>query len=154
MIWWVAAGPFNVLSVKKNPAIAEKFKAIPEPRRERVLRHAAGEINRRLFRGWNLAQLSAGAILLILLAAGRVHFNLSGLFVILSFLLVVSHTFWIAPAIETLGRSLDFADRALMAESVRRFGWYHRVYVISDMVKAGLLLAALVLLLRRGAVRE
>ncbi|MDA0999276.1 MAG: DUF4149 domain-containing protein [bacterium] len=154
LIWWVAAGPFTVLSTVKNPSIAEKFREIPEARRAQVLRHAAGEINRRLFRGWNVAQLSGGLVLLILLAAGRwrgAHFGVFGLFAVLSFLLVVSHAFWMAPVIETLGRSLDFADRALLAESVRRFGWYHRAYVISDMVKAGLLLAGLSLLLRRGA---
>ena len=59
------------------------------------------------------------------------------------------HAFWIAPRIEALGRALDFADRAAEAGAVRRFGLYHGAYVLTDLLKGGLLLFTLGLLLRR-----
>ena len=70
-VWWAATGTFEVLSARKNAALAEKFEPIPEPRRGKLLRHAAGEVNRRLFRGWNQGQLLLGALTLVLLSWGR-----------------------------------------------------------------------------------
>ncbi|MEE9274764.1 MAG: hypothetical protein V3V62_05610, partial [bacterium] len=64
---------------------------------------------------------------------------------------VLAHAFWFAPQIQALGRALDFADRAREAGTLRTFGLYHGAYVLTDFAKAGLLLASLWLLARKGA---
>lgn len=145
-VWWVATGSFDVLSAEHNPALSQVFKALPAP--ERALRYAAGEVNRRLFRGWNATQLVLGLALLGLTAwrGGRAFPGRRGWLLGLEGVLLVvvlAHLLWLGPQIETLGRLLDFADRATQAEVARRFGLAHAAYVVSDMAKALLLLVAL-----------
>ncbi|MFI5183176.1 MAG: hypothetical protein ACHQNV_02170, partial [Vicinamibacteria bacterium] len=48
----------------------------------------------------------------------------------------------LAPAIESLGRSIDFVPRPLPAVVGRRFGALHGAFVLLDLGKAGLLLLA------------
>ncbi len=150
-VWWSATGTFEVLSAKKNPALAEKLAPMPEGRRAALLHHAAGEVNRRLFRGWNAAQL---VVAIVILGAGLYRQGEGGLLAVLLpgalLAIVLAHVFWLGPAIEAGGRALDFADRAREAEAARQFAFAHGAYVISDMVKAGLLGGALWSTARRG----
>ncbi len=130
-VWWSATGTFEVLSAKKNPALAEKLAPIPEARRGALLHHAAGEVNRRLFRGWNAAQLAAAVLFLAVAFYRR---NAAGILpaVLAGFLLavVLAHLLWLGPAIETGGRALDFADRTREAEAARQFAFAHGAYVV------------------------
>ena len=139
-VWWSATGTFEVLSAKKNPALAKKLAPMPEARREALLHHAAGEVNRRLFRGWNAAQLVAAVLFLAAAfyrreASGMLSVVLAGLLLVV----VLAHVFWLGPAIEAGGRALDFADRAREAEAARQFAFAHGAYVVTDLAKVGLL---------------
>ncbi len=154
-VWWSATGTFEVLSAKKNPALAGKLAPMPEGRREALLHHAAGEVNRRLFRGWNAAQL---VVAVLILGAGIYRRREGGLMnVILPgalLAIVLTHVFWLGPAIEAGGRALDFADRAAEADAARRFAFVHGAYVISDMAKAALLGGAIWMAARWGNMPE
>lgn len=153
-VWWSATGTFEVLSAKKNPTLAGKLVPMQEKGRESVLRHAAGEVNRRLFRGWNLAQLALGVLALV--GASGMKRARSGILlpgVLTSiFVIVLVHTFWLSPEIEASGRALDFADRAREEAAVRRFGYVHGAYVISDMLKATMLAIGLWISVRRARI--
>ena len=135
-------------------ALADKLDPIPDQNRERVLRHAAGEVNRRLFRGWNLAQLVLGVLALV--GASGMKRKRSGSLLpgVLTtiFLIVLVHAFWLSPEIEASGRALDFVDRAREEAAVRRFGYVHGAYVISDMLKATMLALGLWLSIRRAQI--
>ncbi len=150
-VWWSAAGTFEVLSAKKNPELARKLAPMPEARREQVLRRAAGEVNGRLFRGWNAAQ-SAAAI--VVLGAGlrrrREAGGLAGVVLPGALLLIVAvHMFWLGPEIEAGGRALDLAEGA-RAAAARRFAIVHGGYMASDLAKTGLLGWAVGLAARGG----
>ncbi len=151
-VWWSATETFEVLSAKKNPALAEKLAPMPEARRAALLHHAAGEVNRRLFRGWNAAQLAAAVLFL---AAAFYRRKGDGILpaVLAGILLAIglAHFLWLGPAIEAGGRALDFAARAREAEAARQFAFAHGAYVVSDLAKAGLLGWALWGAARRGA---
>jgi hypothetical protein len=158
--WWVATYTFNILSIQKNPGLSQKFEALPPLRRKAVLRHTAGELNRHLFRGWNRAQLLLGALGLLIVFLGQRNGAFRKGRTLLFFLtcaglvIVATHAFWLSPGIERLGRALDFADRAEVADAVKLFGLYHGAYVISDLIKAALLLWAASLAYRAGTRRS
>ena len=142
--WFSAGVTFEVLSIKKTPEISDKFTQIPEARRGRLLRRTAGAINRKMFRGWNMVQLLAGLLVLGLIFRGRgrgVSFHTPSFKYLAAavFAVVLAHVFWLGPGIEQTGRLLDARDAKLAAEAVRRFGIYHGVYVVSDLLKAALL---------------
>lgn len=136
--WFSAGVTFEVLSIKKTPEISNGFTGIPEARRERLLHRTAGAINRKMFRGWNLVQLIAGLLVLGLSCRGRVP-SLQKYLAAAVFAVVLAHMFWLGPGIEQTGRLLDAPDAKLAAEAARRFGIYHGVYVVSDLLKAALL---------------
>ena len=146
-VWFSATTTFSVLSPKKNSAIAQKFGEIPEIARERALRHAAGEVNRAMFRGWNRAQLAVAALVLWAAfslrngGAGRRRWilGISGALL----LIVAAHAFWLGPGIEEAGRALDFAEKSRPPGAAGRMGFYHGAYVVSDMVKAALIVLGL-----------
>ena len=59
-------------------------------------------------------------------------------------LIVGAHVFWFSPKIEALGRILTSAEASAGAPAVQsEFGRYHGAYVISDVLKACLLAAAI-----------
>ncbi len=142
--WFTANVTFEVLSIKKTPEISEKFSQIPEARRGRLLRRTAGAINRKMFRGWNVAQLLVGLLVLGLISRERgrgvsvytptFKYLAAGVFAV-----VLAHVFWLGPGIEQTGRLLDAPDAKLAAEASQRFGMYHGIYVVSDLLKAALL---------------
>lgn len=103
-----------------------------------VLRHLVSEINRAMFRRWAVVQLVLGVTLVGLLwPSGGVPRGLS----LAALAIVVVQALGLAPAIATLGRSVDFLPRPLSASLGRRFGILHACYVGSDIVKAVLLTA-------------
>ena len=142
-VWFSATTTFSVLSPRKNPAIAQKFGQIPPIARERALRHAAGEVNRAMFRGWNRAQLLLAALVFWSAfsaqkgGAGRRRWlpGISGALLAI----VAAHAFWLGPGIEEAGRALDIAGRSRAPGAAGRMGFYHGAYVVSDMVKAALI---------------
>ena len=139
--WFSAGVTFDVLSVRKNPELSKRFEAIPGKERKRALRHAAGEVNRKMFRGWNMAQLALGALILLIFIRARrerspVELALAGALLAI----VLAHAFWLGPGIERTGRALDFAPPGPAAAAARRlFGLYHGIYIVSDLLKAALL---------------
>ena len=142
--WFTANVTFEVLSIKKTPEISKKFTDIPEVRRGRLLRRTAGAINRKMFRGWNVVQLLVGLLALGLIIRGRdcsVGFNVPNFKYLAAavFAVVLAHVFWLGPGIEETGRLLDAPNAKLAAEASRRFGIYHGVYVVSDLLKVALL---------------
>ena len=153
-VWFSATTTFSVLSPKKNPAIAQKFGQIPEPARERALRHAAGEVNRAMFRGWNRAQLVLAALVFWGAfsvrngGAGRRRWLLGISGALLA--IVAAHAFWLGPGIEEAGRALDIAERSRAPDAAGRMGFYHGAYVVSDMVKAVLIALGLWFVVRES----
>ena len=142
--WFSAGVTFDVLSVQKNPELSKRFEAIPNKKRERALRHAAGEVNRKMFRGWNMAQLALGVLILLVFIRARrerspVELALAGVLLAV----VLAHAFWLGPGIERTGRALDFAAPGQAAAARRLFGLYHGIYIVSDLLKAALLAWAL-----------
>ena len=142
-VWFSANTTFSVLSPKKNPAIAQKFGQIPEPARERALRHAAGEVNRAMFHGWNRAQMILAALVLWSAfslkngGAGRRKWVLGITGVLLA--IVLAHAYWLGPGIAEAGRALDIAGRSRAPDAAARMGFYHGAYIVSDMVKAAII---------------
>ena len=58
-------------------------------------------------------------------------------------LIVGVHVFWFTPKIEALGRILTSAEASGGAPAVQgEFGRYHGAYVVTDMLKACILFAA------------
>ena len=99
-----------------------------------------GELNRQNFSGWNLGQMAlAGAALLCALRAGCRGALLS---ICVAGVLVLVLTFWLAPEITALGRSLDFVAREPPPVGLERFNQLHGIYTTLELAKVALLVVA------------
>ncbi|MBI3129603.1 MAG: hypothetical protein HYZ11_18495 [Candidatus Tectomicrobia bacterium] len=143
MVWWSAAGTFQALSPARNPGLAQRLAPLEPARREAFLRFAAGEVNRRMFRGWARAQAVLAALALAAAwAAPRLAGGGTGLRICLALLALTAalQALWLSPEIERLGLELD---RAREEAALRRFGLLHAAFSVTDLVKAALLAAGI-----------
>ena len=144
--WAVATVNFrmvdHVLGPSTRPELQQRLAPLPAPDRREAFRHLASEINRALFGGFGLAQLAAGACLLILVWRAGGSLRLFALLVLALACLQVA----LGIPITSLGRAIDFVPRPLPEEVGRRFGMLHGAFVLLDLTKAGLLMALATLL--------
>ena len=141
-VWWVATNSFDAFDAEKNPAASKLFE--PASTMKLKGRMAAREVNTRIFQAWNRLQLVFCVLLFYLIwRAGRM--SASSLALAGCLLLIVGvHVFWFTPKIEALGRILTSAEASGGAPAVQNeFGRYHGAYVVTDMLKACILLAAI-----------
>jgi hypothetical protein len=148
--WAAASASFRavdrVLGPGQRPELASKLGAVAPEDRRTLLRHLASEINRSLFRRWAILQLLlATALLAAAWSAGVPTRVLVGA----ALAIALAQSIALGPSIETLGRSIDFVARPLPPDVARRFGALHASFVVLDLGKAGLLVAAGFLLARR-----
>lgn len=146
---WVAAtatfgGVDRVLGAGIRPELSSRLAPLAFDDRRLVLRHLASEANRWMFQRLGLAQVAiAVAFLAAAWPASR------GVRVVALAIAAIALTqAGLAPAIESLGRSIDFVARPLPPDVGRRFGALHGAFVLLDLAKAGLLCLAGYLLLR------
>lgn len=148
--WVSATSSFKAVDRVLGPGAPPEFEAriapvAPADRRV-VLRYLASEINRWMFRRWAFVQVGlALALVLFAWAGGTTPRVVTGL----ALVIVLAQTVAMGPAIEALGRSLDFAPRPLPPELARHFGLLHGGFLVLDLGKACLLLASALLLGRR-----
>ena len=146
--WIAATASFGTVDRVLGPEIraemASRLAPLAADDRRIALRHLASEINRWMFRQLGLAQIAL-AVGLVVSAwpAGRA---IRGLAVAVVVIVLIQAS--LAPAIESLGRSIDFVPRPLPPEVGRRFGSLHGAFVLLDLSKAALLLGAACLLAR------
>jgi hypothetical protein len=146
--WVAATASFRavdrVLGPEMRPELSSRLAPLPADDRRIALRHLASEINRWMFARFGLAQIVL-ALCLVITAwpAGRAARG-----AVLAVVVVVLIQASLAPAIESLGRSIDFVPRPLPPDVGRRFGSLHGAFVLLDLSKAALLLLAALLLAR------
>ena len=141
-VWWVATNSFDAFDARKNPVAAKLFE--PASKTKLKGRMAAREVNARIFEAWNRLQIVFCLLLFYLLwRAGRI--NVTSLVLAGCLLFIVGiHVFWFSPKIEALGRILTSAEASAGDTAVQSaFGRYHGAYVVTDMLKACILAAAI-----------
>jgi hypothetical protein len=118
----------------------------PDDRRH-AFRYLAAEINRWMFRGFGLAQVGLGVVLVALVwrAGGSLR-----VLALAALVLVLAQVGVLGPMIATVGRQVDFLARPLPPDLGRRFGIAHGGYVVVDLVKMAALAAISYLLIRRS----
>ena len=148
--WAMASASFRIVDRLLGPEARPQFQAKLAPLsaddRRAVLRHVAAESNRWMFRTWTLAEMVLGALLVA--ASWRIG-PVPRALALVAALAVVVQAAGLAPAISQLGRSLDFVPRPLPPADGRRFGLLHAAYMLADLVKAGVLVPAAVIIARR-----
>jgi hypothetical protein len=148
--WAAASASFRtvdrVLGAGQRPEVGVKLGPVAPEDRRVVLRHLASEINRWMFGRWAVLQLLLGVALLATAWGAGVP---PRLIVGAALAIALAQAFALGPPIEGLGRSIDFVPRPLPPDVARRFGALHASFVILDLAKAGLLLAAGYVLARR-----
>jgi hypothetical protein len=137
--WAVAQASFG----KADAAAANPHAQASGEGARPLLRYLAAEINRAMFGSRTVAELALGLGLVALLFRGPGR----GL-AIAALVVVVLQGALLAPAIASLGRSLDFLPRPLPGDVAKRFGMLHGAYVLLDLGKAALLAWASAALLR------
>jgi hypothetical protein len=147
--WAMAGASFRTVDHLLGPEARPEFKAKLGPLstddRRTILRHVAAESNRWMFRTWTLAEMVLGA----LLVAASWRIGVPRALALVAVVAVVVQAAGLAPAISQLGRSLDFVPRPLPPADGRRFGLLHAAYMLADLVKAGVLVPAAVIIARR-----
>lgn len=140
--WVAATASFRAVDRVLGPEIrlelASRLEPIASADRRLVLRHLASEVNRWMFTRFGLAQLAlaAGLVAAVWSSGGAAR-----LLVLVAAAIVLGQAA-LAPAIETLGRSIDFVARPLPPDVARRFASLHGAFVLLDLAKAGLLVVA------------
>jgi hypothetical protein len=130
-----------------RPELQDRMGTLPADVRRTVFRHAASEANRSMFRTLSVAEL------LIAVALSAVCWRLGPLpraLALGALAVVLVQAVALGPAILHLGRAIDFVPRPLPAEVGRRFGLLHAGYMLGDLVKAGALVAAAWVIVRRS----
>jgi hypothetical protein len=140
--WAMATASFRtadrVLGPAMNPELGRRLAPLAPEDRRAVLRHLASELNRWMFGAGGLAQAAlALAVVSLAWPSGGAQRNLLLAAAVLVLVQLVT-----ARSIVDLGRSLDFLPRPLAPDLARRFGALHAAYVLSDLLKAALLVAA------------
>ena len=148
--WAVASGSFRtterLLGPEARPEMQARLAPLAPDDRRLVLRHAAAEANRWMFRTWAAMEMVLAAALVLLswrLGTGSRWVALAVAAVVLL------QSAAVGPAIAQLGRGLDFVPRPLPPVTGRQFGLLHAAYMLADVVKAAVLAAA-ALIARRG----
>jgi hypothetical protein len=148
--WLMASASFRTAERLLGPDARPEFQARLAPLaaddRRLVLRHAAAEANRWMFRTWAAMEmvLAAALVLLSWRLGTPSRWTALGVAVV-----VVLQSAAVGPAIAQLGRSLDFVPRPLPAATGRQFGLLHAAYMLADVFKA-IGLAAAAFIARRG----
>lgn len=140
---WVAAtatfgGVDRVLGPGIRPELSARLAPMAADDRRVVLRHLASEANRWMFHRLGVAQLALAAALIAATWPASRGVRLVALAVAAIALVQAG----LAPAIESVGRSIDFVARPLPADVARRFGALHGAFVLLDLAKAALLCLA------------
>jgi hypothetical protein len=115
--------------------------------RRHAFRYLAAEINRWMFRGFGLAQVGLGVLMVALVwrAGGSLR-----VLALAALVLVLVQVGVLGPMIASVGRQADFLARPLPPDIARRFGIAHGGYVIVDLVKMAALAAISFVLIRRS----
>jgi hypothetical protein len=124
-----------------------RFESVSPEDRRMLLRHLASEINRWMFRWWSIAQ-----VVLAIALVGLAWPLRGGLrwVAVAALAIVLLQVAGLAAPITAIGRSIDFVPRPLPPDLGRRFGLLHGAFVLLDLAKAGVLVVAAFLALRRG----
>ncbi len=149
LFMWFAAGrsfaAVDRISSSPGPEFEKLIQPLGPENTRLALRHAASEINRKLFGGYGWTQIALGVILLVLLwletPRDAVALTLVG--GMLALVLVLSLV--ITPWMSSLGRSIDFTRESASEEVLRRFWTLHGAFTGLDIVK---LIIGLILLVR------
>jgi hypothetical protein len=148
--WAMASASFRtadrLLGPDARPEMQARLAAFAPDDRRVVLRHAAAEANRWMFRSWGAMEmaLAAGLVALSWRLGTGLRWTALGVAAV-----VVLQVGAVGPAIAQLGRSLDFVPRPLPAAAARQFGLLHAAYMLADVAKAAGLAAA-AFIARRG----
>jgi hypothetical protein len=148
--WAMASASFRTVDRLLGPTARPEFQArlaplAPDDRRM-ILRHVAAESNRWMFHTWTLIEMVLGALLVA--AAWRLG-PVPRALALVALAAVALQAAGLAPAIAQLGRGLDFVPRPLPPVEGRKFGLLHAAYMLADLVKAGVLVAAAAIIARR-----
>ncbi|MDE0330297.1 MAG: hypothetical protein OXL41_00355 [Nitrospinae bacterium] len=151
-VWWTATNSFETFDARKNPVASKLFE--PASTTKIKGRMAAREVNARIFEAWNRLQIVFCVLLFYLLwRAGWIRglpLALAGCLL----LIVGVHVLWFSPKIEALGRILTNAEASAGDPAVQsEFGRYHGAYVVTDVLKACVLAAAIWISPWRGAAQ-
>ena len=137
-VWFAATKSFasvdRVLRTE-DPRFVEATKGMTGGQTRVVLRHLASEINRAYFKGFGLAQVVLGGVLLLLLWRESPRDSI-GLGVVCTMMgLVLILTFVVTPKIVSLGRSIDFVPRNPPPPVMPRFWALHGAFTGLDGLK-------------------
>jgi hypothetical protein len=148
--WAMASASFRtadrLLGPEARPEMQSRLAPLAADDRRVILRHAAAEANRWMFRTWAAMEMALAAALVALSWRLGTAPRYTALAVAA---LVILQSAAVGPAIAQLGRSLDFVPRPLPAAAGRQFGLLHAAYMLADVAKA-VGLAAAALIARRG----
>src|SRR5262249_40517038 len=150
--WAMASASFRTVETLLGPEARAELQSrlaplAPDDRRA-VLRHAAAEQNRWMFRTWTRAELVPAGLPR---AAPGGRGGAARVLARIAAAAVIAQAAGLAPAISQLGRTLDFVPRPLPVAEGRRFGLLHTAYMLADLVKMGAVAAAAAVIARRRA---
>jgi hypothetical protein len=147
---WVATENFRTadrLLSANDPAAMVRLKELGPGEGRALVRHQVAEQNRDLFETWEFAQLFLGIFFLLFLLLGTAENKFSLGLAALMLLLVLPQRFWLTPAMDSLGRAMDFAPNGGSPGDHARFLVQHGSYIGIELLKwaAGVLLASILI---------
>lgn len=150
---WVAAENLrsaDLLVSSADPAAMVRLDALGPGEGRALARHQVAEQNRDLFETWEFVQLFLGIFFFLVLLLGTAERKVPLGLAVFMLLLVFPQRFWLTPAMDSLGRSMDFAPAGGSPGDRAHFQMLHSTYLGMELLKwaAGMLLAAMLILRR------
>jgi len=147
---WVATENFRSadgLLSASDPAAMLRLRALGPGEGRALVRHQVAGQNRDLFETWEYAQLFLGIFLFLLLLLATNEGKLSLGLALLMLVVVLPQRFWLTPAMDSLGRPLDFALDGGPPGAHTHFLALHSSYLGMELVKwaAGIVLASMLI---------
>jgi len=150
---WVATQNFRSadrMVSASDPAAMVRLDALGPGEGRALARHQVAEQNRDLFETWEFVQLFLGIFFFLVLLLGTAERKVPLGLAVFMLLVVFPQRFWLTPAMESLGRSMDFAPAGGSPGDQAHFRLLHGAYLGMELLKwaAGMLLASMLILRR------
>ena len=137
LMLWIATESLGVVddAMSSPPIAAAKLvRTIGKDNARALLRYSAGEQNRFLFEGWELAQMALAVALILVLLLGLNSRLLAGLTAGMLLLVLFAH-FRVTADLAWLGKNIEFVPWSAESSERDQFWRQHAVYSAIETIK-------------------
>ena len=134
LLLFVALTNFTMLKPERLDGINQAFPGLEVEQQKQGLHYLAGELNREIFRVYNLGQLGVAVLALGCLVVSRRPGKVTIPLLTVNLLLCLSFVLYFSPTLGELGREIAFMPRDPKPPEVKRFFMIHGINNLLELI--------------------